>query len=119
MLAMEMPNDGNIIPTIQLFEYGKKASHEPDCPIVLSDWCNSENTNGRHITARPNIFIVLLIVRLKFMIYITYIDMLLKKSVDICQIKYESDAYNILYKCVLAYPNPTTNMFYTNCHLIP
>ena len=48
-----------------------------------------------------------------------WLDFITQYTYPPLQIKYESDAYNIFYKCVLAYPNPTTNMFYTNCHLIP
>ncbi|MDP6770934.1 MAG: hypothetical protein QF704_09595, partial [Anaerolineales bacterium] len=77
-LAMEIPSDGNIIPTIQLFEYGKKDNQELDPPLALSDWCNRENTNGRNITARPTIFIVLLIIKLKYIIYTNCIDSLLR-----------------------------------------
>tara|TARA_Y100000758_G_scaffold227427_1_gene164741 strand:- start:103 stop:348 length:246 start_codon:yes stop_codon:yes gene_type:complete len=80
MLAMEIPSEGNIIPTIQLFEYGKKENQSLDPPMALSDWCNRENANGRNITVRPTIFIVLLIIRLTNIIYTTCSDPILKFS---------------------------------------
>jgi hypothetical protein len=37
ILMRETPSEGNIIPTIQLFEYGRKENQNLDPPMALSD----------------------------------------------------------------------------------